>query len=81
MDYLFFCTSECDDALRDRDFFLVKDAEFEDTARNALQCYFNESYPENPDLAENYSVFITGENLQDANANITHFCYRLTVVA
>jgi hypothetical protein len=67
MDYLFFCTGECDDAMRDRDFYLVHHAKDEDMARAELARHLAEDVLDDPstavDEADTYSVFVKGENL------------------
>lgn len=78
MDYLFFCTGECDDAMRDRDFYLVKNVVDEIEARERLAAYFlHENFN---DSAEDYSVFVTGENIEDAMGAVQHWSYRFYTV-
>jgi hypothetical protein len=79
MDYLLFCTSECDDALRDRDLFLVQNATDEDHARALLAAHFLADG--SSDDAAYYSVMVKGDNLVDGFAGQTHYCYRMQVVA
>ena len=82
MDFLFFNTGECDDALRDRDFYLVHNAGGEAEARVELERYFREDALDNPELAhevaEDHSVFLKGDNLVDGMADQVHYCYRMT---
>ena len=78
MDYLMFCTGECDDALRDRYFYLVRGAVSEDDARWKLGIWFHMN--DYSDLAEYYSVFVTGENLKDGAGDTIHYCYNMEIV-
>lgn len=81
-DYLFFCTGECNDSLRDRYFYLVRDCSSEESARTKLQAHFNKLNEDGinedkkiqpdkdfsdylPELAEDYTVFVSGNNLKD----------------
>ena len=83
MDYLMFCTGECDDAMRDRDFYLVKNRSSATSARAALAAHFLcEGYSEEyaSDRAEDYSVFIKGVGLEDAMAGKENYSYRLHVL-
>lgn len=81
MDYLFYCTGECEDALRDRDFYLVKNCASEDAARALLADWFKrEEIGDGEDEANRYDVFVTGENIEDATADRVNWNYRFTTV-
>ena len=76
MNFLFFCTGECSDALRDRDFYLV-DAEDEASARARLTAWFAKN--EHSDYESNYSVFVKGENLSEGITGI-HYYFRMQTI-
>lgn len=81
MDILFFNTGECDDALRDRDLYLVHNAKDEADARVELERYLREEGLNDPsmahDVAEDHSVMLIGDNLRDGMAGTQHYCYRM----
>ena len=74
--FLFFCTGECPDALRDRDFYLVA-AEDEVSARARLTAWF--AIDGSNDSADNYSVFVKGENLSEGLTGV-HHCFRMQTI-
>ena len=76
MNYLFFCTGECPDALRDRDFYLVA-AEDETSARERLTAWFAKNGYS--DSADDYSVFVKGENLSEG-ITVPHCYFRMQTV-
>lgn len=78
MDYLLYCTGECDDAMRDRDFYLVKNVHNTQEARELLDDWFRRE--ERSDDASYYDVFVKGENIEDAMCGVTHWNYRFTTV-
>ena len=77
MDFLFFCTSECDDALRDRDFYLAQNCDGEEEARKALDIFFSSN--DYNDFADNYSVFVSGSNIKEGTEN-PHYCFRFQII-
>ena len=76
MNFLFFCTGECSDALRDRDFYLVA-ADDEAHARAKLAAWFAKN--EYSDCANDYSVFVKGENLSEG-ITVSHYYFRMQTV-
>ena len=83
MDYLMFCTGECNDSLRDRDLFIVRHADSEEHAQRKLDRFFREELysddPEFSDSGENYNAMVHGENLADSFPE-PHYLYRMTEV-
>ena len=74
--FLFFCTGECSDALRDRDFYLVA-ADDEVSARASLAAWFAKNGYS--DCADDYSVFIKGENLSEGIIG-AHYYFRMQTI-
>lgn len=77
-DFLLFNAGECDDAMRDRYFYLVRNVENADAARVKLQQYFDKE--EYTDDAEYYEAMIEGNNLKDSLAGKENYSYRMQEV-
>ncbi len=76
MNFLFFCTGECSDALRDRDFYLVE-AEDEAAARTRMAAWFAKNGYS--DCESNYSVFVKGESLSEGITGV-HYHFRMQTI-
>ena len=83
MDYLFFNAGECEDALRDRTFILVRDVETREEANTRLYEYFvGEGYgaEDAETYADFHEVFVYGPHLWDGYEDIQHWNYRMVEI-
>lgn len=81
MDILLFNAGECNDALRDREFYIVRGCADVDSAIAKLAQYFtNEGMRFPVETANDYEVMLTGENLQDPWADQPQHSYLMYVI-
>lgn len=86
MDYLMFnALGECEDSLRDRDFYLVEGATSLAEAQYRLAAFFQSEdvFDMEVDPVEEaayYLPFVTGVNLADGSEGAEHWMYRMHTV-